>query len=347
MKIALAQLNTIVGDIAGNGEKIAAAYRRGVEAGTELVIVPELAITGYPPRDLLLRPAFIESNLAQLDHLAKQTGATGLLVGFVGKNAARPGREMTNSAALLQNGRVVATRVKTLLPTYDVFDEDRYFEPATENQPVEFNGRKIGITICEDVWNDEDFWRDRRYRRNPAMELAAAGAEIIFNLSASPWHLGKERTRHSMLASLAGKAKRPVIYCNLAGGNDELVFDGGSLAFDASGELIHQGAGFAEDFAVIDTAATAQLTFAAARDEEMVYHALVLGLRDYLNKCGFKRAVLGLSGGIDSALVACLAAEALGPENVRGVSLPSQFSSTGSLEDARLLAQALGIGYEV
>ena len=350
MKIALAQINTTVGDIAGNEAKILAAYQRGVAVGVELVLVPELAITGYPPRDLLLKSGFIAKNLAALDRLTAATGHVGLLVGFVGNNDVRPGREATNCVALLQNGKVVATRAKTLLPTYDVFDEDRYFQPAPENTVVEFNGRRIALTICEDIWNDEDFWRDRRYRRNPAMELVAQGAEIIFNISASPWHLGKNQTRFEMLRSLAAKAKRPVLYCNLVGGNDELIFDGASLAFDAEGGLLAQAANFEEDFVVVDTAEARSSKLKAQSfpcNEEALYQALVLGLRDYLHKCGFTSAVLGLSGGIDSALTAVLAVEALGKENVRGVSLPSQFSSQGSLDDARVLAERLDIQYEV
>ena len=347
MKIALAQINTTVGDFDGNEAKIRAAYRRGVEAGVDLVVAPELAVAGYPPRDLLLKQGFIARNWEVLNRLAAATGPTALLVGYVGQNPAHPGREATNAAALLQYGKIEATRTKTLLPTYDVFDEDRYFEPATENAPVELNGQKIGLTICEDVWNDEDFWRDRRYRCNPAMDLVAAGAQILFNISASPWHLGKTRTRCSMLSSLAHKARCPVLYCNLVGGNDELIFDGESLAFDASGRLIAQGRKFAEDFCVIDVGAAPPLAPRETSDEDKLYHALVLGVRDYLGKCGFKSAVLGLSGGIDSALTACLAVAALGKENVRGVSMPSQFSSPGSLDDARLLAEKLGIQYDV
>jgi len=347
MKIALAQINTTVGDFAGNEAKILAAYRRGAGAGVEMAVFPELATTGYPPRDLLLKGGFIKNNLALLDRLAAATGKTGLLVGYVGENTKRPGREATNSVGLLQNGRIVATRIKMLLPTYDVFDEDRYFEPATENAPVEFNGQKIGLTICEDVWNDDDFWRDRRYRRNPALELVEAGARVIFNVSASPWHLGKHQTRFDMLQSLAAKTRAALVYCNLVGGNDELVFDGCSLVFNAAGGLIARGEQFAEDFLVADTGTTELVPPRAGVDEEKVFKALVLGLRDYIHKCGFKSVVLGLSGGIDSALTACLAAAALGAENVRGVSLPSQYSSQGSLDDARALAERLGIQHDV
>ena len=373
MKLALAQLNTTVGDIAGNEAKILAAYQRGVAAGMELVVTPELAITGYPPRDLVLRRSLVEQNLAALNRLAAATGKTGLLVGFVGQNAVRPGREVTNSVALLQHGKIQATRSKTLLPTYDVFDEDRYFEPAAENTPVQFDGASIGLTICEDIWNDEDFWRDRRYPANPPMELAAAGAQILFNVSASPWWLGKDATRRAMLQSLAKKSGKPVVFCNQVGGNDELVFDGGSMVFDGAGQLIAQGKHFEEDLVVVEIAGQPtpnpsqegnlqpgaapllggagggfqKTVFALPSDEELLFKALVLGLRDYLHKCGFKSAVLGLSGGIDSALVAVLAAAALGKENVRGISLPSQFSSQGSLDDAHILAANLGIQYDV
>jgi NAD+ synthetase len=347
VKIALAQINTTVGDLAGNEARILDAYQRGAAAEADLVICPELAITGYPPRDLLLKSGFIAGNLAVLERLTAAMGQTGLLVGFVGENRQRPGRAATNSVALLQNGRSVAVRSKMLLPTYDVFDEDRYFEPAESNVPVEFNGCKIGLTVCEDFWNDEDFWRDRRYRRNPATELAAAGAELLLNVSASPWHLGKSTTREAMLASLAAKTQRPIVYCNLVGGNDELIFDGASLAFDAEGRVTARGKVFEEDLLLMDASAPFPSAPEAMADEEQLYRALVLGTRDYLHKCGFKSAVLGLSGGIDSAVVACLAVAALGADQVRGVLMPSQFSSQGSLDDARLLAERLGIRYDV
>jgi len=280
MKVALAQIDTTVGDIAGNEEKILQAYSRGVAAGVDLVMVPELATTGYPPRDLLLKSGFVAKNLESLDKLAAATKKVALLTGYVGRNEKRPGREFTNSVALLQNGKIVATRVKTLLPTYDVFDEDRYFEPAIENQAIEFYGGKIGLTVCEDVWNDEDFWRDRRYRRNPAIELAEAGARVIFNVSASPWHLGKNKVRREMLSQLAAKAKAPLVYCNLVGGNDELVFDGASLAFNAKGELLAEGKMFEEDFIVVDLDKAPVIQHKPLADEEQVYKALVMGMRD-------------------------------------------------------------------
>jgi NAD+ synthase (glutamine-hydrolysing) len=347
MKIALAQINTTVGDLDGNDAKIRAAYARAAAAGVDLVLFPELTTTGYPPRDLLLKTEFVSKNAVMLRRLAEMTGDTALLVGYVDDNKERPGRPVTNSVALLQHGKMVATRAKTLLPTYDVFDEDRYFEPASDNEPVEFRGQTAGLTICEDIWNDEDFWPERRYGRNPVADLVGAGARIIFNVSASPWHFGKNKTRFDMLSTVAKKSRSPVVFCNLVGGNDELVFDGASVVFNSAGELIAQGAWFEEDFVVVDVDSAKPIQPHYPADEEQFYKALVLGLRDYLHKCGFRSAVLGLSGGIDSAVVACLAAAALQPENVRGVSLPSEFSSQHSLDDARVLAQNLGIRYDV
>ncbi len=347
MKIALAQINTTVGDLSGNEAKILAAYKRGCDAGAELVIFPELTTVGYPPRDLLLKKDLVAKNLALLDRLAAANQSTAMLIGFVSEHKDTPGRELTNDVALLQNGKIVTTRTKTLLPTYDVFDEDRYFEPGLKNAPVPFGKTTLGLTICEDIWNDEDFWPQRRYRANPVSGLLKSGAEIIFNVSASPWSLGKEKVRYEMLASVARKSGKPVVLCNLVGGNDELVFDGNSLVFNGAGELIAEAKAFAEDFLVVDTATAKPIQLQAVSDEENIHNALVLGLRDYFQKCGFKSAVLGLSGGIDSALVAYLAAIALGAENVHGVSLPSEFSSKGSLDDARQLAKNLGIRYDV
>ncbi len=245
MKVALAQINTTVGDFPGNEAKILAAYGRAQQLAADVLMVPELATAGYPPRDLLLKPSFIRHNQESIERLARATGPTALLVGYVGLNETRPGRESTNSVALLQDGKIVATRTKMLLPTYDVFDEDRYFEPAQQNTPVILNGRKVGLTICEDIWNSQDYSRECRYRRNPAVDLEAAGAEVIFNISASPWHLGKNRVRHNLLAHLARRVKCPVLYCNLVGGNDELVFDGESLVYNGCrrtrrpGPLVH------------------------------------------------------------------------------------------------------------
>ena len=250
--------------------------------------------------------------------------------------------------ALLRNGRVVARRHKSLLPSCDVFDEDRYFEPATENKPLKLDGRSLGLTVCEDLWNEEGFWRDeRRYPNDPVAGLIDQGVELILNVSASPWHLGKDRLRLEMLSSLAKKRKKPLVYCNLVGANDELVFDGGSLVFNAKGKLIAQGASFKEDLVVVDVDSAPAIEPAGLCAEENIFDALVLGVRDYLGKCGFRQAVIGLSGGIDSALTAAIAVEALGAENVRGVAMPSQYSSEGSVTDARVLAGNLGIEFDV
>lgn len=347
MKILLAQINTTVGDMDGNAARVLQAYGQGCCAGADLVVCPELAISGYPPRDLMHKAGFIKQNLAALEKITAATGQTGLVVGYIDLNRAGTGREAINSVALLQHGRLVATRGKTLLPTYDVFDEDRYFEPAIENHPISFQGQRIGLTVCEDVWNDSGFWPDRRYCVDPAASLIAEGAQLIINISASPWHLGKNQMRRAMLSSLARKAQAPIIYCNLVGGNDELVFDGDSLVVMPDGRLAARGRKFEEDSVMVDCASIPPMVIREESDEEDLYSALVLGTRDYLHKCGFRSAIIGLSGGIDSALVASLAADALGPSNVRGVSMPSEFSSKGSLEDARVLADHLGICYDV
>ena len=359
MIAGLLQLNSTIGDFAANREKLLSAYREAVARGAEFVVAPELFLCGYPPRDLLLREDFIAANLVALEETAKQTGKIPLCVGFVEKNAERPGRALKNAAAVLQNGKIVWRTAKSLLPTYDVFDEDRYFEPAKKSEPLVFNGKKIGITICEDIWNDEDFWPERRYRRDPVKELIAQGAELILNLSASPWHDGKERTRLEMLRRVARDEKIPLAQVNAVGANDELIFDGHSAALDASGEVLALGRGFAEEVLVVELAA-GEASVPASRlvrslappenfpaREELLFSALSLGIRDYVRKCGFKSVVLGLSGGIDSALIAVIAADALGAENVWGVSLPARYSSEGSLTDAEQLAKNLGIRYDV
>ncbi len=365
MKIGLLQLNSTIGDFAANREKLVTAYADAVARGAEFVLAPELFLCGYPPRDLLQRPDFIDENLATLEAVAKNVGGIPLCVGFVDKNSERPGRALRNAAAVLQHGKIIWRTNKSLLPTYDVFDEDRYFEPAKKIEPFVFNGRKLGITVCEDIWNDEDFWPERLYRRDPVKELVAQGAEIILNISASPWCVGKEKTRLEMLQRVARDEKIPLSQVNLVGANDELIFDGHSVALDSAGKVLALGRGFAEEILVVDfnagssrrepaqikTEAESERTHVRCHSfpprEQQIFSALSLGIRDYVRKCGFKSVILGLSGGIDSALVAVLAADALGAENVLGVAMPARYSSRGSLTDAELLAKNLGLRYEV
>jgi NAD+ synthase (glutamine-hydrolysing) len=351
MKIALAQINTTVGDLRGNAAKIIEAYQRAVRLGAALVVAPEMAITGYPPRDLLAKRRFVEDNLDALDELTTQIGPVPLVVGYVELNPHRPGKDYFNAAALVRAGKIVERRFKSLLPTYDVFDEDRYFQPAGSNTPLAFNGQSLGLTICEDIWT-QDYLPARLYERSPVEDLmrAKAAPALLLNISASPYHLGKEQARTEMLRDIAVKHHVPVVYCNLVGGNDELIFDGNSMVFDAAGNLLARAAAFREDLLVVDLdspTATDRAPF--TYHESLItnlHDALVLGLRDYTQKCGFKSVVLGLSGGVDSAVTACLAVAALGRENVMSVSLPSQYSSKGSIEDARELAKNLGIRWE-
>jgi NAD+ synthetase len=358
LKIGLLQLNSTIGDFAANRQKLLAGYEKARALGAEFIIAPELFLCGYPPRDLLLRADFIDANLAALAETAKSIGPIPLCVGYVDENSERPGRPLRNSAAVLHHGRIVWRTHKSLLPTYDVFDEDRYFEPAKSIVPFEFNSEgvrsKLGITICEDIWNDEDFWPERLYRRDPIKELIGQGAEIILNISASPWHDGKEKTRLAMLQRVARDERVPLAQVNLVGANDELIFDGHSVALNRRGELLALGKGFAEDILVVDLEAevhSPQPTAHSHSDfpprEQQIFSALSLGIRDYVHKCGFKSALVGLSGGIDSALVAVLAADALGADQVLGVSMPARYSSEGSLSDAEVLAKNLGIRYEV
>ncbi|HUB86806.1 MAG TPA: NAD+ synthase [Verrucomicrobiae bacterium] len=351
MKIGLLQLNSTVGDFAANREKLLASYGQACARGAEFVLAPELFLCGYPPRDLLLRDDFIAANLFALEETAKKIGNIPLCVGFVDRNPEKPGRALRNAAAVLQNGKIVWRTNKCLLPTYDVFDEDRYFEPAKSAAPFEFNGKKIGITICEDIWNDEDFWPERLYRRDPVKELIAQGAEMILNISASPWHDGKEKSRLEMLLRIARDEKIPIAYANLAGANDELIFDGHSVALDARGEIVVLGKGFEEEILVADLDESGKRKVESENvfppREQQIFSALSLGIGDYVRKCGFKSVIVGLSGGIDSALTAVLAVDALGNGNVLGVGMPARYSSEGSLKDAEVLAKNLGIRFEI
>ena len=344
MRIGIAQINTTVGDLAGNRDKILAAYREAVALGAELVLTPELAVTGYPPQDLVFKSQFVPMNLAVLDELQAAVGEVPLVTGFIDRNEG-PGAPFRNAAAVLAKGQPMQKAYKTLLPTYDVFDEDRYFEPDTKPKPVRVAGAACGLTVCEDIWVFP-FLPKRLYLQDPVHSLAEQGASLILNISASPFHLGKARTRYEMLSKMAGELGRPIVYCNAVGGNDQLIFDGHSLVFDAEGECLAQLPAFEECVRVVETGAGGLAIEPRFQEEpEELYHALTLGLRDYAGKCGFKTVVLGLSGGIDSAVTAVIAAEAIGAGNVHGVGMPTEFSSAGSLEDARALARNLGVHF--
>ena len=343
MKIGFAQINLTVGDLKGNCELITRAYERLVAAGAELVLTPELAIPGYPPQDLVLKSRFVPENLELLQKLHARVGEAALLVGFVDRNEGR-GKPFRNAAALLERGKPIRKTYKSLLPTYDVFDEERYFEPADSVAPFVVHGKKIGVTICEDIWTEHYLPRPL-YDCQPVRSLVEQGAEIIVNLSSSPFSLHKTAIRYEMVAGLARAHQRPICYCNLMGGNDQLVFDGNSFAVNSAGNVIAQLAAFREDERVVDTDSTSTIEFQGGKTPEEIFAALSLGLRDYCRKCNFHSAVVGLSGGVDSAVTAVIATDALGAENVTGVSMPSPYSSRGSIEDARSLAQNLGIKF--
>ncbi len=343
MKIGFAQLNPTVGDLKGTFEKIVSAYDRLSAAGAELILTPELSIPGYPPQDLVLKSRFVPQNLEIVQKLQAHVRGAALLVGFVDLNEER-GKQFHNAAALLQAGQPIQKAHKSLLPTYDVFDEDRYFEPATQVAPLGLGSKKIGVTICEDIWTEHYLPRPL-YDVEPVRSLIEQGAELIVNLSASPFSLHKPGVRREMVGALARTYERPIFYCNAVGGNDQLVFDGNSIAVDSAGNLTAQLAPFREDEVVIDSNTKSIVDLRERAAGEDLFAALSLGVCDYLRKCNFKTAVLGLSGGIDSAVVAAIAADALGAENVVGVAMPSQYSSPGSVSDARALAKTLGIKF--
>ena len=345
MRIALLQMNPTAGDLAGNASLIIRGVKEAQFAGADLVVTPELSLMGYLPRDLLMSHGFVRRSWEKLEQVASELAtAPPVLVGIATINSGEMGRPLFNSAVLLHKGVTGQIFHKTLLPTYDVFDEDRYFEPGTEPQILEWNGWKLGISICEDVWNDRDFWERPRYHQDPIEVLAKAGAQAILNLSASPFTAGKQEFRERMLGHMAEKYGLPVAYVNQVGGDDDLIFDGRSCVFDAAGRLIGRAAGFREDVSVVDLAAhTGRIAEDDFCIEAEIWHALVLGVRDYARKTRFSKVLLGLSGGIDSALTAAIAAEAMGPENVLGVLMPSCYSSAGSVEDSLDLARNLGI----
>ncbi|MBP9027379.1 MAG: NAD+ synthase [Phycisphaerae bacterium] len=350
MKIAAVQLNPTIGDVEGNTARILDGFARATSAGAELVVLPEQSILGYPAKDLLLRREVIEQNLAALQRIVAATAGlqAGVIVGFAEPNEGGIGRPVFNSAAFIADGQIVARSRKRLLPTYDIFDEARYFEPGGVQPVIDFRGRRVGVMICEDMWSTQQLLARPLYDIDPPCELAAAGADLLINISASPYYLGKHESRLELMAGHARRYGTPLLFCNQVGGNDELLFDGLSSVVDATGRLVAQAKAFEEDLLLIDLD-----DLDSARLEAMptgvanLRAALVMGLRDYMRKCRFTGVVVGLSGGLDSAVVACLAAEALGPPNVLGVAMPSRYSSEHSVADAKALAENLGIDFSI
>lgn len=348
MKIALGQINPTVGDFSGNAAKIIQFALQARSAGAGLILFPELAVCGYPPRDLVERPSFVAGNHESIEKIAAATPGIAVICGLVTPAKAETGKSVMNSAALLRDGRVEFIQSKMLLPTYDVFDEMRNFAPAKSQQLFSFCGKQMALTICEDAWNDKHFWNRRLYGVDPVEELARAGANLVLNISASPFWLGKRELRRDLLASIAKNHNVPVAMVNQVGGNDSLVFDGSSLVVAPGGRVIAQGKSFSEDLIYFDSHnLTGEMHEQVVGEEASAYEALVLGTGDYVRKCGFRRVIVGLSGGIDSALTAAIAVDALGPENVIGVGMPGPYSSQGSIADARQLAQNLGIRFEL
>jgi NAD+ synthetase len=346
MKIAMAQTNTIVGDIAGNCDRAIGLISKAATAGADIIVFPELCLTGYPPRDLLGLHGFVESNHKALQTISGHTDRIGVVIGFVDRNMKKEGRDFYNSAAFIAHGKVQAVIHKTLLPTYDVFDEARYFEPSDGIQLVDFKGRTIGISICEDAWNSGDFWPKPLYSVDPIQLQVEKGADLLINMSASPYEMEKPRFRYQMILDHVRRHSVPLVYVNLVGGNDDLLFDGNSLALGKTGNVIAQGKSFSEDLLIIDPDSTENQEYREGEQIENLFQALVMGAGDYIRKCGFKSAVLGLSGGIDSAVTACIAVQALGNSNVMGISMPSMYSSPDSYEDARALAHNLGMPFQ-
>jgi NAD+ synthase/NAD+ synthase (glutamine-hydrolysing) len=348
VKIALGQINPTVGDFSGNAAKIIDYSRRAQAAGAGLILFPELSVCGYPPRDLVERPSFVARNRESAEHIAAATRGISVICGLVTPAEFETGKSVMNSAALLQDGKIAFVQSKMLLPTYDVFDEMRNFAPAKAQELFPFCGNRVALTICEDAWNDKLFWPKRLYIVDPIEALVRAGGNFVLNISASPFWIGKREVRRNMLASIARQHKVPVAMVNQVGGNDSLLFDGSSIVLNAEGNIVAQGRSFEEDLIYFDSKTlTGEMHEQIEGDEASVYSALVLGTRDYIHKCGFSKAIIGLSGGIDSALTAVIAADAVGSENVIGVGMPGPYSSPGSIEDARALASNLGIRFEL
>jgi NAD+ synthase (glutamine-hydrolysing) len=348
VKIALGQINPTVGDFSGNAAKMIDFSRRAKADGAGLILFPELSVCGYPPRDLVERPSFVARNRESAEQIAAATAGIAVICGLVTPAESETGKSVMNSAALLQDGKIAFVQSKMLLPTYDVFDEMRNFAPARSQSLLPFCGNQVALTICEDAWNDKLFWPKRLYTVDPIEALIRAGGNFVLNISASPFWIGKREVRRDMLASIARQHKVPVAMVNQVGGNDSLLFDGSSIVLNTEGKIIAQGRSFEEDLIYFDSKTlTGDLHEQIEGEEASVYSALVLGTRDYMRKCDFQKAIIGLSGGIDSALTAVIAADAVGPENVIGVGMPGPFSSAGSIEDARALAKNLGIRFEL
>ncbi len=344
MKIAVCQSNNIIGDIQGNKSRIIAGYRRGVDDGADLVIFPELTLTGYPPLDLVEKKEFRQAVIKAAREIAEQTGSTGLLFGSITEDDDNIGTDIHNSAVLCHDQKIQFIQHKSLIPNYDVFDEMRYFDAAKENHVYEFKGERLGISICEDIWNDADYWHIRRYNVDPVENLIKEGATILLNISASPYSYGKRKDRRKMLSVLTRQNKIPLVYTCFVGAQTELIFDGASMCMDKSGNLVLMGEAFREDYFIYETKDSLTPLHDAERSfEEEIHDALIFGLREYCTKLGFKKVVLGLSGGIDSALVAYIAVKALGRDNVHVLLMPSKYSSSGSITDARKLTENLGI----
>jgi NAD+ synthase (glutamine-hydrolysing) len=350
MRVALAQINPTIGDFSENTARIVRAAREAAGRGAEVVVFPELALTGYPPRDLVEKPSFLDRSESEMERVAKETADLELSIvcGFVARSQAETGKRALNSAAVIERGRIVFRQSKMLLPTYDVFDEARYFRPAEHEELCAMGGRSVALTICEDAWNDRQFWKQRLYLRDPVEELFGAGAEVLICINASPFHMGKREVRRGIYRAVARRYAKPVVYVNQVGGNDQLVFDGSSFAMNGAGEIVAAARSFDEDLVIADLdAGTGDRNENFTDECEAVYEALVTGTRDYIRKCGFARVLIGLSGGIDSSLTAAVAVEAVGKDNVTGVAMPGPYSSDHSLTDAREMAARLGIRFEV
>jgi NAD+ synthase (glutamine-hydrolysing) len=348
VKIALGQINPTVGDFSGNAAKMIDFSRRAQADGAGLILFPELSVCGYPPRDLVERPSFVARNRETAEQIAAATRGIAVICGLVTPAESETGKAVMNSAALLQDGKIAFLQSKMLLPTYDVFDEMRNFAPAKSQSLFPFCGNQVALTICEDAWNDKLFWPKRLYTVDPIEALIRSGGNFVLNISASPFWIGKPELRRDMLASIARQHKVPVAMVNQVGGNDSLLFDGSSIVLNPEGNIIAQGRSFEEDLIYFDSKTlTGDLHEQIEGEEASVYSALVLGTRDYMRKCGFQKAIVGLSGGIDSALTAVIAADAVGAENVIGVGMPGPYSSRGSIDDARALARNLGIRFEL